>query len=367
MAIARSEVAEKRRRVNEFLRVQGFDALLLARSESFAWFTCGGRSYVNTAAEAGVGALLIRPDGKLLITNNVEQPRLLEEELAGQGYEVEALPWPEDALDAALARVAAGEKIASDTALPGVTECAADIARLRWSLTAEEVARYRALGREVGEALGSAAMSVTPGMTEHQVAALVAQAHLDRGIVAIVVLIAADERLLKYRHPLPTSNQVKRVVMLVVCGRRHGLIVSATRIVHFGPLPADLRRKHDAVLAVDVAFNANTRVGARIGDVFQTGLDAYAAQGFPEEWRLHHQGGPTGYAARDYRATAQTEDRVLPNQAFAWNPSITGTKSEDTIIATASGPEVISTSPGFPTKSVTAAGVTMARPDILVR
>jgi len=367
MTVSKGEVVEKQRRVNEFLRARGFDALLLAKSESFAWFTCGGHSYVNTATEGGVGALLIRPDRKLLLTNNVERPRLLEEELAGQGYEVEAPLWAEDALGAALARVAPGEEIASDVPLPGVTECAADIARLRWSLTSEEVARYRALGREVGEAMGAAAISMSPGMTEHEVAAAVAQAHLARGVLPIVVLIAADERLLKYRHPIPTTNQVKRTVMLVVCGRRHGLVVSATRMVHFGALPADLRRKHDAVIAVDVAFNAATRIGARIGDVFRAGLDAYAAQGFAEEWKLHHQGGPAGYAPRDYRATQSTDDLVLPNQAFAWNPSITGTKSEDTIIATPSGPEIISASPGFPTTDVAAAGVTMKRADILVR
>jgi Xaa-Pro aminopeptidase len=367
MTTSTAELAEKQSRVNAFLDAKGFDALLLARSDSFAWFTCGGHSYVNTAAETGVGALLIHRDRKLLITNNVEKPRLLEEELAGQGFQVEAPLWAEDALGAALARVAPGEKIASDVPLPGLTECAADIARLRWSLTPEEGERYRALGREVGEALGSAAMSVSPGMTEHEVAAAIAQAHLARGVAPVVILVAADDRLLKYRHPIPTGNQVRRSVMLVACGRRHGLIVSATRIVHFGALPADLRRKHDAVMAVDVAFNANTRIGQRIGDIFKAGLEAYAAQGFPDEWKLHHQGGPTGYAARDYRATAQVADLVLPNQAFAWNPSIAGTKSEDTLIATERGPEIISASPGFPARDVSAAGLTMKRADILVR
>jgi Xaa-Pro aminopeptidase len=155
--------------------------------------------------------------------------------------------------------------------------------------------------------------------------------------------------------------------MLVVCGRRHGLIVSATRIVHFGDVPADLKKKHAAVVAVDAAFIANTRVGVRIGDIFKAGLEAYAQQGHGDEWQLHHQGGPTGYAPRDYRATESTDDLVQPNQAFAWNPSIAGTKSEDTIIATADGPAVISASPGLPRLSVSAAGLSLDRPDIVVR
>ena len=267
-----SEIAEKQRRVNEFLDAGGYDALLLARTDNFAWFT-GGDSHVNLAQEAGVGALLLHRDRKTLITNNVERGRLLEEELAGQGFADDASLWIEDALPPAVARLAPGDKIAADVSLPGVLERADQIARLRCALTAGEVARYRALGRDVGAAIGEACMQVEPGMAEHQVAAALAAAHYQRGIAPIVVLIAADDRLAKYRHPIPTDNRVKRVVMLVVCGRRTGLIVSATRIVRFGPLPADLRRKHDAVVAVDAAFIANTRPGARIGDIFKAGLD----------------------------------------------------------------------------------------------
>jgi hypothetical protein len=110
-----------------------------------------------------------------------------------------------------------------------------------------------------------------------------------------------------------------------------------------------------------------TKPGARIGDIFSAGLEAYRAQGYPDEWRLHHQGGPTGYAAREYRATQESEDLVEANQAFAWNPSIAGTKSEDTIIATLQGPEIISASPGLPSLTVTASGVEFPRPDIVVR
>ncbi len=364
---APSEIVEKQRRVNEFLDRGGYDGVVLARTADFAWFTGGGASFVNLAEEAGVGALLVQRDRKILITNNVERPRLLEEELAGQELGEDISPWAGDALPDAVERVAAGQKIAADVPLPGATECAAEIARLRSSLTPEEVTRYRTLGQDVGEAIGEACMKLEPGMAEHEAAAALAAAHYGRGIQPIVVLVAADGRLSKYRHPIPTGNEISRVVMLVVCGRRHGLITSATRIVHFGPVSEELRRKHDAVVAVDAAFIAATRPGARIGDVFQAGLAAYAAQGHPDEWELHHQGGPTGYAARDYRATADTDDTVEPNQAFAWNPSIAGTKSEDTIIATPEGPEVISASPGFPTIEVSAGGLTLQRSDILVR
>lgn len=361
------EMTEKQRRVNAFLEAEGYDALLLLGADNFAWFTGGGHDYVNTADPAGVGALLIHRGKRTLVTNNVERPRLVAEELAEAAFAEEVVPWHDDAVAPVVARLAPGQKVASDLAVPGATARPEAIMALRRALTPEEVARYRALGKEVGEALGQACMDLEPGTTEHEAAAAVAREHWSRGIVPIVVLIAADDRLLKYRHPLPTDNTIEFTVMLVVCGRRHGLIVSATRLVHFGALPAELRRKHDAVVAVDAAFLAATRPGARIGDIFTTGLAAYAAQGFPEEWKLHHQGGPTGYAARDYRATAETDDLVEPNQAFAWNPSIAGTKSEDTIIAAPGGPEIISASPSFPVIEVTVGDRKFSRPGILVR
>jgi antitoxin VapB len=60
--------------------------------------------------------------------------------------------------------------------------------------------------------------------------------------------------------------------------------------------------------------------------------DAYAAQGFPGEERFHHQGGQTGYGEREWVATPQGTEVVVNSQAFAWNPSIRGGKTEDTVL-----------------------------------
>jgi hypothetical protein len=57
--------------------------------------------------------------------------------------------------------------------------------------------------------------------------------------------------------------------------------------------------------------------------------------GYPEEYQLHHQGGAIGYTGRDYKINFQTKEVVQENQGFVWNPSITGSKSEDTMLATA--------------------------------
>jgi Xaa-Pro aminopeptidase len=84
-----------------------------------------------------------------------------------------------------------------------------------------------------------------------------------------------------------------------------------------------------------------------------------------EEWKCHHQGGSIGYTGRDYRCHFQTPDIVQENQAFTWNPSLTGTKSEDTILAAARGMEMITRPILYPTLSVKAGGIAFVRPDIL--
>jgi Xaa-Pro aminopeptidase len=153
--------------------------------------------------------------------------------------------------------------------------------------------------------------------------------------------------------------------MLVLCGRRWGLVCSLTRFVHFGRLPDDLRRKAEAAAQVDATLIAATRLSRLLGEIFRRGMAAYAETGFPDEWRLHHQGGPAGYEPREYVATPHSTDVVSVGQVYAWNPSITGTKSEDTILVGEAGNEVLTAIENWPTLLVTVEGQTFARPAIL--
>jgi antitoxin VapB len=186
-----------------------------------------------------------------------------------------------------------------------------------------------------------AAEAVEPGMTEHEISAVIAHFIRASGLVPNVNLVATDERIFKFRHPIPTAGELERYAMLVTCASLGGLVCSLTRFVHFGPMPEDLKRKQQATADIDTAVNFATRPDRTLGEVFADLQQAYASAGFAEEWKLHHQGGPTGYANRERVAVPGDDTRVLENQAFAWNPSITGAKSEDTILVTEEGFEVL--------------------------
>ena len=361
------EVAAKEARVCAFLDEVGYDALVLTTQANFAWITGGGDNHVVLAADAGVASVVITRDAKYVVTNNIESGRIMAEEIAAPGYELRVVNWfgPEGAEDE-IARLTRDLEVASDTGVGGSTVEARRIAELRYSLTPEEMDKYRRLGTQTEQCVSAVCKGLVPGVTENEIAGRLAESLYAKGITPVVLLIAADDRIEKYRHPIHTAIKVERCVMVVVCARRWGLIVSCTRLVHFGPLPVELRRKHDAVVKVDAAFNLSTKVGTSLGEIFSAGRKAYADAGFPDEWRLHHQGGPTGYAGRDIIATPDETQTVVPNQVFAWNPSITGTKSEDTILVTDAGIEWLSLSPDWPMLDVEFNGRTVKREDILV-
>lgn len=366
--ISPSELMEKDRRARELMEEQGLGALVLTTQANFAWITCGGDNHVSIASENGVASAVITPNGKYVVCDRIEAGRIGDEELQGRGFEIVTFDWWKAEKQGILEKLADGKPIGSDTPMPGAKIVDSAVVARRRSLTPEEIERYRWVGLNTGECISEACREIDPGMTEHEVAGLLDHKIVGRGMIPNVTLVATDDRIRKYRHPIPSEKKLEKYAMLVIGARRWGLVVSATRLVSFGPLSDEIRRKHDAVCRVDAEFIAGTTVGAVVGEAFSRGQKAYETTGFGEEWRLHHQGGPTGYAPRDYRANPEIKETIQPNQAFAWNPSITGTKSEDTIIAMEGKTEIISTVDDWPTVTVKLDdGREMVRPDILVR
>jgi Xaa-Pro aminopeptidase len=367
MAI-QDEIKEKERRVRELLKSKGLKALLLKRQANFSWMTCGGLNLVGITTEVGATSLLITENSKFVISNNIEAPRMIEEEgLERQGFVAKTFPWHEDQEVALMRELVGDGPLGSDVPFPNATMLAEDIARLRYSLTPEEIERYRWLGERVSSALEKTMMGTRRGEKESEVVARLCREIWKDRIDPITLMAAADDRVYRFRHPIPTERKIEKYLMVSVNARRWGLIVSLTRFIHFGRLPKELRQKYEANVFIDCTFIAHTRPGTPARDVLQKGIDAYKEKGYPEEWRLHHQGGSIGYTGRDYRTNFKTPDLVQENQAFTWNPSITGTKSEDTILATSKGPELITRPILYPTLSITVEGITFKRPAILAK
>ena len=363
-----SELKLKLSQVRTLLKQHQAEAALLGLQPNFSWLACGGEAHIPLNSNLSFGQLVVTAKGFYLLANRIEMRCLQDEVVKGLGAKPLLWEWDDSASALkALNSVADPKKTLSDCGDWGTTARPDLFAPLHYSLQDAEVKRYRALGKAAEAALNETCRSLQPGQSEFQIAGVLSERAWARNLTPIVVLVATDERIQNYRHPRPTAKKLKKFAEVILCARQHGLIVALTRMVHFGPISKELRSRHDAVCAVDTELHLASQVGTAIKDVFRQGIAAYDAVGFADEWHLHHQGGPCGYQGRDYLGTLTAPGVVLKNQPFAWNPSITGTKSEDTILATNEGPEVITAARDWPMVSVEGDEGVWQRPDILVR
>lgn len=360
-----TEFTIKQERMRMLLEKEHLDALLLQSVPNFAWATCGAAAYVNRSESKAEAALLITRTGRHLITNNIEAPRLMGEEHLDDEWEFHVAPWY--AAREQIAELTHGLALGCDGLYPLAHDVSDELIPLRSNLTMEEDQRFRNLSVLCAQAMGAAAEAVRPGQSEQQIAARLGYEAESRGVEVVLNLVGTDERIFNFRHPLPTAKNLERYAMLILCGRQRGLICSLTRLLHFGRLPDDLRRKAGAVAQIDAAAIAATRPGASLGGIFRQAQRTYEQAGFPCEWELHHQGGPAGYLPREVIATPDSTVPVLSGQAFAWNPSITGVKSEDTFLVGAERNEILTEMAAWPCIEVPIDGHVIKRPAILER
>jgi Xaa-Pro aminopeptidase len=356
------------------LAAENLGGVLITAQHNFSWLTAGGRNGIDTSREPGAGALFIRRDGKrFVLASRIEMERLFNEELTGAEFEPVEFGWEEEKASSTFLTDRAGAllnegsaALASDLSLArNVRTLEGAIARCRYVLTPAEIERYRQLGRDAGQAIGQLMRRLTPGETEREIARRASDALAAHNIHTVVNLVAADERIEKYRHPVPTDKRWERVVMVVVCARRCGLIASLSRIVSAGPLAPELKRRTEATAHVFARLLSQTREGVTGAELYDMASREYARQGFGGEERLHHQGGAAGYRTRDWVAHPLSEERVQLQQAFAWNPSITGTKVEETALLSDDGIEALTRTSDWPQVSVQLEGREYLSPDVL--
>jgi hypothetical protein len=100
-----------------------------------------------------------------------------------------------------------------------------------------------------------------------------------------------------------------------------------------------------------------------LNKIYDRMVAAYESLGYADEPARHHQGGPTGYLAREEIVTPQTTDTLSTHTALAWNPSVKGGKIEDTILLRATQTDIMTVDPRWPSFEF----AERKRPDFLVK
>ncbi|MEK7475864.1 MAG: M24 family metallopeptidase [Candidatus Coatesbacteria bacterium] len=385
----REEIRLKEARLEALMVARGLDGILLTKARNHAWLLAGSRTWiVGAQAESPVWLLLARgstgtvavPSGsaqagkRYLVASNMEGPRLMAEEgLRGLGWTERRYPWfggaggTQDPRRRIVDDVMPRAKLGCDGPVAGTEDIGADLSRIRFPLTATEMRRMRWLGGRSGAAVAAVCREIAPGMRETEIGNLLAAKLAREGLSPTVILVGVDGRLESFRHLVPTDEKLKRLALVNLCAEKWGLVVAVSRLVHFGPLPADLAARMQACATVDATYLRGARPGSTFGGILAEGAEAYAAMGWAEEWRNHHQGGSIGYLERESLLVPDSAETVVEGMALAFNPTLPGVKIEDTILVGPHGPEIMTRVEGWPVRRVVLDGAIWELPDILVR
>lgn len=338
---------ERMQPLRELMKHKGLEAIVLRRNPNLAW-AIAGRAHVPTTIDAACFNLIITQDSATAITNVVEAPRLIAEELPSEVL-VKAIKWSEGRDP----QLPTGVKVGSDQPGADRIDLGTEIEIMRASLIESDVARYKEICSDAAIALGNAMKQVVRSDREIDVAGLITHALWQADLEIAFLGVASQERVHKFRHPLPTSAVVGNRVSASICAKRKGLIASITRIVSFEPLSDAMAKDYEAIFKVEAAMLDATVVGKPFSDPINAAIAAYPANGFDsDEWTKHHQGGPTGFLPRDWPANTGSARLIANNQPIAWNPTGKGFKAEDTILAMNSGVKILSMDPGWPSFKV---------------
>lgn len=362
--------------IEAFLRENNYDGVLLSRVDNFAMATGGKRNYVYVASDLGACSLFVTKAGEAyFVGNNIEETRVMAEELAGLDCGIRRFLWFEDSPAEVVRREFGGTLVSDDGSLGANVHDG--LTYLRALLTLDELEKYRRLGRLAAEAMEATVAATHAGQAEADVAATLVAEGAKRRCIVPVALIAADERIARHRHPLPTEQpllapdsgetRLDGYVMIVGCFLKEGLVASMTRFKQIGDLPEGIADAYARVAGVDAVMQEASEPGETLGEVFAACQQAYADLGFPaDEWHNHHQGGTAGYAGRTCKAAPGEAFPILDarwaglvrdiagidvqfGHAFAWNPSAVGVKSEDTfLLLPDGGKEIVTRTPGLP-------------------
>ena len=344
-----AEVADKLAALRAQLAASSAGAIRLCGVDWFAWITAGGSSALLHTTDAGVAEVLVTPEEACILTDEIEAERLRAEEIpAGFTFHIE--PWAEPELrERYVQGAASGRTVFSDRPAHGEQPLPHALKLRRLVLGEGERERYRLLGREAAEAMGEVLRRARPDWTEHQLAGAGADALWRRGIHPALVLATGEGRLAAYRHATPSNEPIGERAMLMFCARRHGLHASLTRFVTFGAAPLDEQR---ALMEVEATGLADVQPGKSLSAVYHTLAAAYKHADRENAIREHHQGGITGYRAREIVASPSTATQLEEGMAFAFNPSFAGLKIEDTFLLGPDGLENLTFDSGWPAADV---------------
>jgi Xaa-Pro aminopeptidase len=359
------EVSRRHSLLTEYLKLKGFDGLLILDPANFAWLTAGGDN-TRKGNSAPIAAALVTAEARVVLCSNVDSGQLFDRDLNGLGFLLKERPWTED-LNILQADVCRGRRVACDSFFPGTEHVAGDLAPFRMSRSPREIAQLRQLGKDVAHAIEATARSFEPGATEAEVAGELAHRLLRHQVQPVCLQVMADAQGWRYRHWSYGHDRIERHCVISAVGRRHGLHVGASRTVCLGAPSEELQQVHGLATLVQSTGMYFSQHGWSMEETWKRLSRIYEKFAVPDEWRSAEQAEIMGFQRCEQPVLPGSSMTFQKETAIFWHPSVRSALAGDTILVHEDGFEILTSSQNWPVLSVSVKGTSIERPGLLIR
>jgi Xaa-Pro dipeptidase len=362
------EVEAKIAGVRRIIEEDKLAGVLITQKYNLCWLTAGAGNQVLYDMQNSLVGVLITPERAIVIAENGDMDRLIDEEFGHCPFEYERIWWCDGGIGVTAAGLVQG-RLGVDVPTGGVPDPVGIDGRLaehRQVLFPDEAQRLRSYGREAAAIITDVVQRAEPGVRECSLAAELSREFLEWGFAVAVILLGGDERSLKYRHQVVTEKRIRRHFSFCGVGKKGGLTFPINRVVTFGPAPAELAEANRRIETVFVHLNSLARVGTTLGSIYARLPDVFAGAGLDrDEWMRHSIGGTMGYHPREQVVSEGSTYALRAGNVIGWNPSVPGVMAEDVYYLGEDGLEFVTWDARWPQQELEAGGLTQIRPAIL--
>src|SRR5690606_22722269 len=144
------------------------ETILMTQQKNVSWYI-GGRSHINIASEPSSCFAIVTRDERVVVVNNIEAKRLIDEELASaianQRTATKAWSWYEPhTRDTSIQTLTAGKSIKTDVELEN------DFLEIRSIIPDSRLDELRKLGVLTAQAIEQTAKDIQQGDSEYKIA-----------------------------------------------------------------------------------------------------------------------------------------------------------------------------------------------------
>lgn len=356
-------VAQRHQMVSEFLRAEGYTAMLLQSPGNFAWMTVGGIGLRCTTSSCAP-SLFITPEARVVVCNNVDTALLFEHEVAGLGFQLKERPWTEPR-QVMLQDLCRGRRVAGDVPMKHVIEVNEHLQGMRLPLPDYDIQRLKTAGRLVAHAVEATARGLVEGREESEIAGELAHRLMKHGVHPQRLQVIGDGRGQRFRHWTHSASPVLKYCTISAVGRYQGLHVGVARTVCLGDPSSDLLKSYQQAALIAATGMYFSQAGWELFEVWNRVHRIYDKSGAIDEWRLADQADLIEYEHGGVPLMPTSEYKLTTGTPIFWHPSVGPVLMGDSILVTEQGPILLTPTTDWPVVGVSVKGTNVNVPGIL--